>query len=154
MAGRFGANEADRAAFEASLDAHGLRPAFEHLGYVDHPRAVELQRTADALVLVTSGLPDEQQAKTAEYLAAGRPVVALVDPGTPAEQLIRQAEVVELAHPRDPEAGARALRACFHQADARRVQGTLPPPGPRTAQLTRRHAAQQVAAILAHVADT
>jgi glycosyltransferase involved in cell wall biosynthesis len=154
MAGRFGANEADRAAFEGSLDAHGLRPVFEHLGYVDHPRAVELQRTADALVLVTSGLPDEQQAKTAEYLAAGRPVVALVDPGTPAEQLIRQAEVVELAHPRDPEAGAQALRACFHQADARRVRGTLPPPGPRTAHLTRRHAAHRVAAILAHVADT
>lgn len=152
MAGRFGTTPAERAEIGAGLDAHGLRDVLDQRGYLDHPDAVQLQRTADALLLVTSGLPDEQQAKTAEYLAAGRPVVAFVDAGVPAEQLIRHAERLEVASPRDPEAGAQALLATFRAADERRVGAQLPPPPPAAAAFTRRAAAQRIAAVFERVA--
>ena len=129
------------------IDRHGLREIYAHRGYKSHPETVLLQRTADVLLLVTSGLPDEQQAKTAEYLAAGRPVVALVDEGVPAEKLIRHATHLETARPDDVVGATRALLAAFHAANERRVGPVLPVPAPALEPFTRRAAAHAVAAI-------
>jgi glycosyltransferase involved in cell wall biosynthesis len=51
--------------------------AFEHVGTLDRAGALALQRSAGALVLVTSRNAAELPGKLFEYLAAGRPIVAL-----------------------------------------------------------------------------
>lgn len=152
MMGRWGTRPEETSALDALLDRLGLREVFTHHGYRSHPEAVLAQRTADALMLATSGLPDEQQAKTAEYLAAGRPVVALVDPGVPAEALIREAAHAELAPSKDPEAASRAFLRVFAAADARRVGPVLPPPPPAALPFTRKAAAERVATIFDRLA--
>jgi glycosyltransferase involved in cell wall biosynthesis len=61
----------------ALLGRSGAAEAFEHVGTLDRATALALQRSADALVLVTARNVGELPGKLFEYLAAGRPIVAL-----------------------------------------------------------------------------
>jgi glycosyltransferase involved in cell wall biosynthesis len=62
---------------EQSLADAGLGGAVEHVGLVDRPAALRLQREADALLLLTGRNRSEATGKLFEYLASGRPIIAV-----------------------------------------------------------------------------
>ena len=55
----------------------GLGDSVEHVGQLGRAEAVRLQRGADVLLLVTSRHSGEATGKLFEYLASGRPILAL-----------------------------------------------------------------------------
>lgn len=82
----------------------------EHHGLVDRARAVALQRQADALVLISSPNVGEATGKLYEYIAAGRPILALAD-GNEAARIVRDTGTGVAVAPDDEEAIAEALRS-------------------------------------------
>lgn len=72
----------------------GLSDVVHILGYVPHARHVELMKEADVLLLVGDKTPAASAyvpAKLYEYLGAGKPVLALVQPGE-ASRLVEECE--------------------------------------------------------------
>jgi len=151
--GQFGTSPEERRAHRSSLEQHGLEHATEVEPYRPHSEVVRLQRTADVLVLITSGQREEQCAKTAEYLAAQRPILGLVTEGTPADGLLHHAGRVERARPDDPPGIARAIQRLFAEADRARPGERLPAAPASLDWLSRRHAAGQIAGVLAEAAS-
>jgi glycosyltransferase involved in cell wall biosynthesis len=92
------------------------------LGSVPRERAVALQRAADALLLLASERRSQlANLKLFEYLAAGRPVVALAA-GTEAGRIVRETGAGEVVPSNDPAAIRGALQ--------RLVDGELDAPDP------------------------
>jgi glycosyltransferase involved in cell wall biosynthesis len=87
----------------------GVEDVFEHLGMVDRVEAYELQRNADALILLTSRNTSEATSKLYEYLASGRPIIALAE-GSEAERIVRETRTGVTVSPDDVGAIADALR--------------------------------------------
>jgi glycosyltransferase involved in cell wall biosynthesis len=114
---------------EAALVAADVSPArIVHAGSLERGRALALQREADALLLVAQASRSQLlNIKLFEYLAAGRPILALAA-GTEAGRIVAElgGEVVAAD---DPAAIAQAL--------ARVARGELtPPPGDAVAPYT------------------
>jgi glycosyltransferase involved in cell wall biosynthesis len=143
--GLFGTSPDERAAFEKSIADNGLTEIVRDLGYRPHPEAVMIQRTADVLMLITSGLKDEQRGKTTEYLAAGRPILALTNEGTAADRVLSLAAKRERAAPDDVEGIARALLSLFCWADENRAPNPLHAPAAELYSISRKHAAEKMA---------
>ena len=59
------------------IDRSGAADAVEHVGVLDRAGAIALQRSADALLLITSRSTSVATGKIYEYLGSGRPIVAL-----------------------------------------------------------------------------
>jgi glycosyltransferase involved in cell wall biosynthesis len=100
-----------RTAAEAALYAEpAYAPFVRHLGFVSRPEALALQRAADVLVLVTSGVrTGEATGKLYEYLAAARPIVVLGDRSAAGDLVVRSG--AGLAIPTgDADAAEAALR--------------------------------------------
>jgi glycosyltransferase involved in cell wall biosynthesis len=91
------------------IEACGVEDAVEHLGTLDRAHAVALQRSADALVLVTSRSASEATSKIFEYIAAGRPIVALAE-NNEASRIVRETNTGVTVPPDDVDAIAAALR--------------------------------------------
>ena len=91
------------------IDRVGVADAVEHLGTLARAAAIALQRSADALVLLTSRNSSEATGKIFEYLVAGRPIVALAE-GNEAARIVRETNTGVTVPPDDVEAIARALR--------------------------------------------
>jgi glycosyltransferase involved in cell wall biosynthesis len=151
LIGNVGVTAKEREEFATELAKPGLDGALETYGYRAHPEAVLLQRTADALTLITSGRADEQCGKTAEYLAAGRPILAMVVEGTPAAEMVALAERVERARPDDRAGVAAALLRLFREADGRRAPDPLPVPRTALSGVTRKAGAEKMAAVFERV---
>lgn len=121
----------------------GLEAVVEVVGFVPRTRALAEMRDADVLLLMGSiGSADSREAvpsKTYEYLAARRPLLALVDPGD-VGQLLGSHDGVCVAPPDDPAAIARALRTVANDWEAGRPAppGAAPRPGPDPADVARR----------------
>ncbi len=80
-----------------------------HVGHLSRADAVALQRRADALLLLTSGQIHMVTGKIVEYLAAGRPILALAG-GDDAASLVQETGTGVVV-PRDNEADiVQALR--------------------------------------------
>lgn len=77
------------AAARALAEALGLSPCVEWLGYRPHREALDYVLGAQALLLVGGGHRSEQTTKVFEYLAAGKPVLALVPPDGAAAEVLR-----------------------------------------------------------------
>ena len=71
--------------------------------------AAEVQRSADALVLLTSRNSSEATGKLFEYLFSGRPIVALAE-NNEAARIVRETSTGVTVPPDDVEAIAAALR--------------------------------------------
>jgi len=98
-------------AVSAAVQARGLGDVVELTGYVSHREAVSYLLAADLLLLVVNAGRNSQgvfTGKLFEYLAAGRPVLALAPPGCAAD-LIEEAKAGKVVDPDDPGAVARAL---------------------------------------------
>jgi glycosyltransferase involved in cell wall biosynthesis len=85
-------------------------PFVRHLGFIDHEQAIGLQRAADVLVLVTSGVrTGEATGKLYEYLAAARPILVL-GAGSAAADIVVAARAGTAIPVRDPDAAEQTLR--------------------------------------------
>jgi glycosyltransferase involved in cell wall biosynthesis len=95
---------------ERSLVARtGVQDLFEHVGVLPRARALALQRQADALVLLTSRRSSEATSKVYEYMASGRPILALAQ-NNEAERIVRETNTGLTVPPDDIGAIADALR--------------------------------------------
>lgn len=92
------------------IDRSGAADFVEHLGMLDRPAALALQRSADALVLLTTRVSSQLPAKLCEYLSAGRPIVALAE-DCEAERIVRETGTGVTVPHDDVDAIAAALRA-------------------------------------------
>ncbi len=89
-----------------------------HVGALDRSDAIALQRDADVLLLLVSGSQRSiVTGKIYEYLAAGRPVLALSEPNE-ATRIVEETRTGAVVSPTDPDAIAAAL--------TRAVRGELP----------------------------
>ena len=93
---------------QAIIDRSGVGHVVEHLGMLSHRDAVSLQRSADALVLLTAPHASAATAKVFEYLATGKPVIALAD-ASEAADIIRNANAGIVVPPEDVAAITEAL---------------------------------------------
>jgi glycosyltransferase involved in cell wall biosynthesis len=102
-----------RAADREYAEALGLGDRIELLGYVPRRRSLELQRDTEALLLL---IPDAGgrgkgvlTGKIFEYLAAERPILAVVPPDGAAADLLRETGVGTVVDPDDEDAIRAAL---------------------------------------------
>jgi len=68
-----------------------LQDVVRHVGYLPHVDSLSYVLGADVLLLVGGSRRWEETGKVFEYLAAGRPVLALVEPDGGAAELLRRA---------------------------------------------------------------
>jgi glycosyltransferase involved in cell wall biosynthesis len=93
------------------------------VGVLDRPRALALQRAADALVVMAAGMPGRPSTSVAtgklfEYLAAERPVLVLGE-RTEAARIVARAGVGVAASENDPGSVADALEQLMDAPPAR-----------------------------------
>jgi glycosyltransferase involved in cell wall biosynthesis len=107
--------------------AEGIADRMELIPYAPHRRALELQRDSEALLLL---IPEASgrgrgvlSGKVFEYLAAGRPILAVVPPDGAAAELIRETGAGVVVAPDDIDGMERELRALRDRWSA----GTLEP---------------------------
>jgi glycosyltransferase involved in cell wall biosynthesis len=95
-------------------------PFVRHVGFVERAASMGLQRAADVLVLVTSGVrTGEATGKLFEYLASGRPILVL-GAGSAAGDIVTEAGAGWAIPTHDADAAEAALR--------RLLAGDLPAP--------------------------
>lgn len=93
---------------ERLLAEADLGDAVVHLGLLDRATALGLQRSADALLLMTGVHTSEATGKLYEYLAAGRPIVALAN-GNEAARIVTDTGTGVVVPPFEPDGIAAAL---------------------------------------------
>ncbi|HSJ92738.1 MAG TPA: glycosyltransferase [Gaiellaceae bacterium] len=142
--------EADRARAGALDVPH----AWEETGHLTYAEALRAQREADALLLLiphASGHgPAIVSGKVFEYVAARRPILAVVPPGGAAAALVRGLGGGPVADPADVTGIAAALEGLVDEWRA----GGLPDrgyPAAELAAISRRERARELAAVLERV---
>lgn len=105
-------------------DALQLGDRLELVEHVSRRRSLELQRDSEVLLLLIPNAGGRGSAilsgKVFEYIAAGRPILALVPPDGVAAQLLRDTGMGEVVDPEDVDAIVRALitmRDRFHAGE-------------------------------------
>jgi glycosyltransferase involved in cell wall biosynthesis len=94
----------------AMLAESGLGEAVRHLGLLTRASAVALQRDSDGLLLITGSNSSEATGKVFEYLAAGRPVIAVAGDNE-AARIVRATGTGMVAAPDDEAGIAAALQS-------------------------------------------
>jgi glycosyltransferase involved in cell wall biosynthesis len=84
------------------VEAEGVGDLVRHIGYLPRAEALALQRSADALLLITSNDRCEATGKLYEYMASGRPVLALAA-GNEAARIVAETNIGSLVAPDDVE---------------------------------------------------
>jgi glycosyltransferase involved in cell wall biosynthesis len=115
VAGRLRLVIAGRLMDEEASVLRELEPVVQLVGALPRTEAIALQRRADALLLVTSHHKSIAHGKLFEYLAAGKPILALAGDNEPA-RIVRETQTGEVTPPDDPEAIAAALRRVADRA--------------------------------------
>jgi len=127
IAGRLDVEE-DRRIRDLELD--GL---VEHVGHLTRAEATALQRSADVLVLITSRNVSEATGKIAEYVNAGRPILALAE-NNEAARIVTETRTGVTVAPDDVPRIVAALRSAaareLDRAFAPRRTDTYRYPGP------------------------
>jgi glycosyltransferase involved in cell wall biosynthesis len=132
-------------------EARGLGDRLELIAYAPRQRSLELQRDSEALLLLIPEAGGRGKGvlsgKVFEYLAAERPILALVPPDGAAAALIRETGAGVVAPPDDVD----AIEAALRELHARFANGGLPataiPPDTRH-RLSRRARAEELAEVL------
>lgn len=100
---------------QAVVAKYGLDQAVEFTARVPRRQSLEAIASASALLLLQQGHALSVPAKTYEYLAAGRPILALTGDGETAD-VIRASGVGVVAPASDPEVVGQALQAVMEMA--------------------------------------
>jgi glycosyltransferase involved in cell wall biosynthesis len=144
-----------RSADRAWAEELGLGDRLQLLPYAPRREALELQRDSEALLLL---IPDAGgrgkgvlSGKVFEYLAAERPILAVVPPDGAAADLIRETGAGVVAAPDDVDGIRSALSWLEASWRAGRLNGT-PLSDEWRRRLSRRTRAEDYAAFLAEVA--
>jgi glycosyltransferase involved in cell wall biosynthesis len=123
----------------------GLESSLECPGYVPHDQVLAMMASADLLLLIQGpGFHLQVPSKAYEYLALGRPVLALTGEGATAD-LVRSSPLGTVVAPGDREEVVRALIAAMERATD--PEGPGPPPG----VASRRQIAARLADVLLEV---
>lgn len=123
----------------------GLNGCLTLVGQLPHERALAEVTRSDLLLLLATEQPHQVPTKAYEYLAAGRPVLALVDEGATA-RLMAEAGAGVITGP-DPEAIAAALE---RRLEAWRQEEATPWSCPSTAIPFERRETTRVLAAMLH----
>ncbi|HZQ02944.1 MAG TPA: glycosyltransferase [Gaiellaceae bacterium] len=144
-----------RAADREWADGLGLGERLELVPYVPRRRSLALQRDSEALLLL---IPDADgrgrgvlSGKVFEYLAAERPILALVPPEGAAARLLRDTGAGVVVAPDDVDAIARELAALRDAWQAGALDGASLSPDWRR-RLSRRARVEELAELLEQVA--
>jgi glycosyltransferase involved in cell wall biosynthesis len=128
--------------------ASGIADRMELIPYAPHRQALELQRDSDALLLL---IPEASgrgrgvlSGKVFEYLAAGRPILAVVPPDGAAAALIRETGAGVVVAPDDIDGIERELRGLRDRWRAGELAPVELSPGWR-ASVDRRTRSQELA---------
>jgi glycosyltransferase involved in cell wall biosynthesis len=131
--------------------AAGITDRLELVPYASHRRALELERDSEALLLL---IPDAGgrgrgilSGKVFEYLAAGRPILAVVPPGGAAAALIRETGAGVVVAPDDVDGIERELTAMRDRFAAGELEGVSLSEEWRM-KLSRRTRVQELAELL------
>ena len=95
------------------MEESGLDGVLEYAGQLSRPESLALQRSADALVLLTSRDVCEATGKLFEYLAAGRPILALAA-GNEAARIVQETGTGVTVDQDDVEGVAAAVAQAAH----------------------------------------
>jgi glycosyltransferase involved in cell wall biosynthesis len=138
-------------------DALGLGDRVELVPYTSHRHALELQRSSDALLLL---IPEADgrgkgvlSGKVFEYLAAERPILAVVPPDGAAAELIRDVGDGLVAPPEDVPAIRDALTGLHERWQAGSLNGAPLPEDVRQ-RLDRRSRVREYADLLLNLDAT
>ena len=133
------------------IEANGLADRVELVPFVPRREALALQRDSEALLLLVPEADGRGRAvltaKVFEYLAAERPILAVVPLDGPAAELVRETGAGVVVAPDDVE----GIRAALVELRDRWRAGTLdgsPLVPERRAQLSRRAKVEELARIL------
>jgi glycosyltransferase involved in cell wall biosynthesis len=138
------------------LEIASRLPGVRVHGFVSHEESVRLLRSADLLFLPMHTLPPGMRAglvpaKTYEYVAARRPILAAVPEGD-VRDLLSESGAATLVAPDDVEGLARALQT--HVLSWREGRGSVPVSAAVLERLTYRHLTACVAHVLEHAAES
>lgn len=129
---------------ERELSARlGLQDVVTHLGYRPHHESLSYVLGADALLLVGGRHAWEETGKVFEYLAAGKPILAQVEPGGAAETILRDSTVAHCVTRNSVAETYVALKALVAAG-----RQTAAPPPDWLKNYERRHLAGRTAEIL------
>jgi glycosyltransferase involved in cell wall biosynthesis len=137
------------AGHEASIAEYGLQNHVVDLGKVSRQQSVEYMRGSDVNVLlqtITTG-QDVVSGKAYEYLAAGRPIVAIVSPDGGDAWLMRDTGAGTVVPFDDAEAVAQVIRAHWERWRAGKLAPSVEP------QALERFHPRRLAAQLAAIFD-
>jgi glycosyltransferase involved in cell wall biosynthesis len=135
-------------------DSLGLDDRLELVGYLPHADSLRLQRDSEALLLLVPEAGGRGKGvlsgKVFEYLAAGRPILAVVPPDGAAAELVRETGSGIVVAPEDVEGIREALTAMY----ARFANGGLPSvelSEPDEERLSRRARVEEMTELLREV---
>ncbi len=141
-------DEGARVEVARQLQRFDLGERVEYAGYLDHAAALASMRRADLLLLLVNTTPGAEATvpgKLFEYLAVGRPVLAIVPPGAEAADILARTEAGWSAPAHDPDAILDCLRTAFRA----HVERRQPTPRPEeVARFDRRQLTQALAGLL------
>jgi glycosyltransferase involved in cell wall biosynthesis len=98
---------------ERAMEESGLHQVLSYAGQLSRAESLALQRRADALVLLTSRDVCEATGKLFEYLAAGRPILALAA-GNEAARIVQETGTGVTVDQDDVEGVAAAVAQAVH----------------------------------------
>jgi glycosyltransferase involved in cell wall biosynthesis len=130
------------------LEKSGVGDGVAHLGLLRRSDALALQRSADALLVITSGNRSEATGKLFEYLGAGRPIIALAE-GNEAARIVNETNSGITVPPNNVDAIAAALRRLAtgdlarEHAPLRTERYAYPGPAERMAEVVERAIARR-----------
>ena len=133
----------------------GLGDRLELYPYVPRRRSLELQRDSEALLLLIPEAAGRGRGvlsgKVFEYLAAERPILAVVPPDGAAAKLIRETGAGVVAPPEDVDAIREALSELVRRFEAGRLNGTPLAPADRE-RLSRVRRSEELADLIRSLA--
>jgi glycosyltransferase involved in cell wall biosynthesis len=140
-----------RSADRAWAEEQGVAEKIDLIPYAPRRRALELQRDSEALLLLIPEAGGRGKGvlsgKVFEYLAAERPILALVPPDGAAAELIRETGAGVVAPPEDVDAIEAALRELHERFANGGLEAPAIPPQTRH-RLSRRARAEELAEVL------
>lgn len=102
---------------QGQVEELGLADVTNIRGYVLHRQSIGYLLGADLLLLIIGSGPNSETVLTGkifEYLAAGKPILALVPPGAAAD-LVQEAQAGAVVAPEDVEAIARQMKLFYQE---------------------------------------